>query len=80
MRPAIRRRPFLPLFVTPAVLVAAAIVAALAAILRYSLHAYLPGSLEVGGFTLENFTDLTRPIVLRALACRDQAGPGGGWR
>ena len=67
MTPAIRRRPFLPLFVTPAVLVAVAIVAAMAAILRYSLHAYMPGSLDVGGLTLENFTDLGRPIVLRAL-------------
>ncbi len=67
MTPAIRRRPFLSLFVSPAVLVAVAIVAAMAAILRFSLHAYVPGSLDVGGFTLENFTDLTRPIVLRAM-------------
>jgi putative spermidine/putrescine transport system permease protein len=60
------RRPFLALFVTPAVLVALAIAAALAAILRYSLHAYVPGSLDVGGFTLDNFSDLARPVVLRA--------------
>ncbi|WP_375454181.1 ABC transporter permease [uncultured Methylobacterium sp.] len=61
-----RRRPFLALFVTPAVLVAVAIAVAMAMILQYSLRAYVPGSLDVGGFTLENFTDLTRPIFLRA--------------
>lgn len=67
MTPAIRRRPFLPLFVVPAALVAIAIAAALAAILRFSLHAYVPGSLDVGGFTLDNFADLARPIVLHAM-------------
>jgi putative spermidine/putrescine transport system permease protein len=67
MTPAIRRRPFLPLFVVPAALVAIAITAGLAAILRFSLHAYVPGSLDVGGFTLDNFADLARPIVLRAM-------------
>lgn len=61
-----RRRPFLALFVTPAVLVAVAIAVAMAMILQYSLRAYVPGSLDVGGFTLENFADLARPIFLRA--------------
>lgn len=61
-----RRRPFLALFVTPALLVAVAIAVAMAMILQYSLRAYVPGSLDVGGFTLENFADLTRPIFLRA--------------
>ena len=67
MMPITRRRPFLPLFVIPAVLIAASTVAAIAAILRYGLHTYVPGSLDVGGFTLENFSDLIRPIVLRAM-------------
>ncbi len=67
MSSAISQRPFLSLFLTPAVLVAAALVAGMIAILRYSVHAYVPGSLDVGGFTLENFADLGRPIVLRAL-------------
>lgn len=60
------RRPFLPLFVTPAVLVATAIVAAMGAVGQYSLRAYVPGSLNVGGFTLANFVDLGRPIFLSA--------------
>ncbi|WP_375464566.1 ABC transporter permease [uncultured Methylobacterium sp.] len=60
------RRPFLALFVTPAILVAAVITFALAAILQDSFRAYQPGSLDVGGFTWENFSELTRPIFLRA--------------
>ena len=61
------RRPFLPLFVIPAALIAVSTVAAIAAILRYGLQTYVPGSLDVGGFTFENFSDLIRPIVLRAV-------------
>ena len=60
------RRPFLPLFVTPAVLAAVAIVAAVAAIGQYSVRAYVPGSLDVGGFTLANFAELGRPIFRSA--------------
>ena len=60
------RRPFLPLFVTPALLVAGAIVVAMAAIGQYSVRAYLPGSLDVGGFTLANFADLGRPLFVSA--------------
>jgi putative spermidine/putrescine transport system permease protein len=60
------QRPFLALFVTPAVVVAGAIALAMGAILQYSLRAYVPGSLDAGGFTLANFADLTRPIFLRA--------------
>ena len=55
-------RPFLRLFVTPAALCAFAFVAALAAVMQYSLRAYVPGSLEPGGFTLANFAALLRPL------------------
>ena len=58
-------RPFLRLFVTPAALCAFAFVAALAAVMQYSLRAYVPGSLEPGGFTLANFAALLRPLYAR---------------
>jgi len=55
-------RPFLRLFVLPAVLCAFGFVAALVAVMQYSLRAYVPGSLEVGGFTLANFAELIKPL------------------
>jgi putative spermidine/putrescine transport system permease protein len=58
-------RPFLGLFVTPAFLCAAGLLAALAAILQYSMRAYIPGSLDPGGLTLENFTALLKPLYAR---------------
>src|SRR5215831_15833107 len=58
-------RPFLLLFVTPAVLCALGFAAALAAVMQYSLRAYVPGSLEPGGFTLENFAALMKPLYAR---------------
>jgi putative spermidine/putrescine transport system permease protein len=58
-------RPFLYIFVSPAVLCAFAFVAALAAVMQYSLQAYVPGSLEAGGFTLANFTALLKPLYAR---------------
>src|ERR1700741_1131656 len=59
------QRPFLRLVVTPAVLCALACAAALAAVMQYSLRAYVPGSLEAGGFTLDNFAALLRPLYAR---------------
>jgi putative spermidine/putrescine transport system permease protein len=53
-------RPFLRAFVAPATLCALGFVAALAAVMQYSLRAYVPGSLEPGGFTLANFAALLR--------------------
>ena len=50
------------LFVLPAVLCAFGFVAALVAVMQYSLRAYVPGSLEVGGFTLANFAELIKPL------------------
>src|SRR6266851_6090909 len=58
-------RPFLGLFVAPAVLCALGFAVALAAVMQYSLRAYVPGSLEPGGFTLANFTALLKPLYAR---------------
>jgi putative spermidine/putrescine transport system permease protein len=58
-------QPFLRAFVTPAALCAVGFLAAMAAVLQYSLHAYVPGSLNVGGFTLDNFTALLKPLYGR---------------
>ncbi|MCX8279718.1 ABC transporter permease [Phyllobacterium sp. 0TCS1.6C] len=57
-----KQRPFIGWFVSPAALVALGLAAAMAAILQYSVRAYVPGSLDVGGLTLENFTALLRPL------------------
>ena len=55
-------QPFLRPFTAPAVLCTVGLLAALAAVLQYSLRAYVPGSLDPGGFTLVNFTDLLKPL------------------
>jgi len=55
-------QPFLCTFVTPAALCAVGFLAAMAAVLQYSLHAYVPGSLDVGGLTLANFAALLKPL------------------
>src|SRR5256886_6784910 len=52
-------------FVSPGVLCAAASLAAMAAIMQYSLRAHVPGSLEVGALTLENFAALLKPLYAR---------------
>ena len=56
---------FLRPFTAPAVLCTVGLVAALAAVLQFSLRAYVPGSLDPGGFTLANFTDLLKPLYAR---------------
>jgi putative spermidine/putrescine transport system permease protein len=38
---------------------------AMAAVLQFSLRAYIPGSLEPGGFTLSNFAGLLKPLYAR---------------
>jgi putative spermidine/putrescine transport system permease protein len=58
-------RPFLRTFVSPAALCALAFVAALAAVMQYSVRAYVPGSLEPGGLTLANFAALLKPLYGR---------------
>jgi putative spermidine/putrescine transport system permease protein len=61
----VRARPFLRSFVTPAALCALGFLAAMAAVLQYSVRAFVPGSLEPGGFTLANFADLLKPLYAR---------------
>ena len=46
-------RALLRVLVSPALLCALAFLAALAAVMQYSVRAYVPGSLDVGGFTLD---------------------------
>ncbi|HEY8336307.1 MAG TPA: ABC transporter permease [Tardiphaga sp.] len=55
-------QPFLRTFTMPAALCAVGFVAAMAAVLQFSLRAYVPGSLDPGGFTFANFTDLLKPL------------------
>src|ERR1700733_11337063 len=59
------QRPFLRSFTAPAALCALGLTAALVAVLQYSLRAYVPGSLDPGGFTLGNFADLLKPLYAR---------------
>lgn len=59
------QQPFLRAFAAPAVLCAFGLVAAMAAVLQFSLRAHVPGSLDPGGFTLANFTDLLKPLYAR---------------
>lgn len=56
------RRPFLGLFITPAVLVTAGFVLAMAAVLQYAVLAHIPGELEPGGFSLMHFRDMLKPL------------------
>jgi putative spermidine/putrescine transport system permease protein len=58
-------QPFLRTFITPAVLCAFGFLAAMAAVLQFSLRAYIPGSLDAGGFSLANFTALLKPLYAR---------------
>src|SRR5258706_10748016 len=55
-------RPFLGWFITPAWMVALGLIAAILAVFQYSVREYIPGSLNVGGFTLANFAALARPL------------------
>ena len=52
--------------VFPSLLVALGVCVALLSVFQFSLRAYIPGSLEVGGFTLANFTGLSKPIYQTA--------------
>jgi putative spermidine/putrescine transport system permease protein len=58
-------QPFLRTFTAPAVLCAFGFLAAMTAVLQFSLRAYIPGSLDPGGFTLSNFADLLKPLYAR---------------
>jgi len=56
------RRPFLGILVTPAVLISAGFVLAMAAVLQYAVLAHVPGELEPGGFSLSNFREMMKPL------------------
>lgn len=58
----VTQQPFLRVFVTPAALCAFGFTVAMIAVLQYSVRAYIPGSLEAGGFTLNNFVALLKPL------------------
>lgn len=60
-----KTQPFLRSFVTPAALCAFGFLAAMAAVLQYSVRTFIPGSLEPGGFTLANFAALMKPLYAR---------------
>ena len=60
------RRPFFVTFLAPAVLTAVILVAALFEVMQYSVREYIPGSLNVGGLTLDNFR-INKPIYWGAL-------------
>lgn len=60
-----KTQPFLRSFVTPAALCAFGFLAAMAAVLHYSVRAFIPGSLEPGDFTLANFAALLTPLFAR---------------
>lgn len=55
-----RTRHFIGWFLTPAVLVAIGFAAVMFANLQYGLREHLPGSLDVGGFTFDNFTAIVK--------------------
>lgn len=58
-------QPFLRPFTAPAVLCTVGLLTAMAAVLQFSFRAYVPGSVEPGGFTLANFADLLKPLYAR---------------
>ena len=57
-----QRRPFFLTFLAPAVVSAVILAAAMFEVLQYSVREFVPGSLNVGGFTLDNFARIQRPI------------------
>ena len=61
-----RRPAFVAWFILPSVVAALGIFAAVLAIFQFSVRAYIPGSLDVGGMTLDNFRDLLKPIYANA--------------
>ncbi len=63
--PLVKTQPFLRTLVTPGTLCALVFLAAMAAVLQYSVRAFIPGSLEPGGFTLANFAALIKPLYAR---------------
>lgn len=61
------RRPFFITFLVPAALAAVIFAAAIGNVLQYSFREFIPGSLDVGKFTLENFLRIAKPIYVWVL-------------
>lgn len=60
------KRPFLGWFASPSILIAFGISASFLAIVQYSFRAHVPGALDPGGFTLDNFTTLWKAVYGQA--------------
>ncbi len=61
-----RKPTFLPWFILPAMLTAFGLIIAMFAVMQFSIRAYIPGSLDVGGFSLSNFSELFKRIYAEA--------------
>ncbi|MBF7142940.1 MULTISPECIES: ABC transporter permease [Pseudomonas] len=61
-----RNPAFVRWFLLPSVLTALGLTLAMLTVLQYSVRAYVPGSLEVGGFTLANFQGMLKPLYAEA--------------
>ncbi|MBD1585915.1 ABC transporter permease [Pseudomonas typographi] len=61
-----RKPAFVLWFVLPSALTALGLMVAMLAVLQYSVRAFIPGSLEVGGFTLGNFQGLFKSLYAEA--------------
>jgi putative spermidine/putrescine transport system permease protein len=59
------RPAYFPWFVAPAVLLALVLAVAMASLLQYTFRQHVPGSIQVGGFTLENFGRMSSWVYLR---------------
>jgi putative spermidine/putrescine transport system permease protein len=62
--PAVTRRTIFFGLAVPCILAAAVLVAALFYVFQYSFFKFIPGSLDVGGLTFENFLRLEKPVYL----------------
>ncbi len=60
------RSPLRTWLVSPAVFIALCIAVSLAAVFQFSLRAFVPGSLDVGGFTLANFQGMGKSVYVDA--------------
>ena len=60
-----RRPAYFAWFVLPALFLAVALLASLASLFQFSFRQHIPGSLQVGGFTLENFGRMGNWVYLR---------------
>ena len=60
-----RRPSYFAWFLLPAVFLAIALTASLASLFQYSFREYIPGSIQVGGFTLGNFGRMGNWVYLR---------------